>query len=248
MVLTGAIFAVFENFWILLFAAVIGIVSATGGDFGPFRSIEESILSQLTTPKTRADVLSWYVVLSAVGSTVGSEVSGRTIEYLQSLEGWTLRDAYHSLFWLYAVMGIVNAIMVMLLTKECEVDASSEIYSKVPQEESEDNSIELVGSTSQRPATSVPHNSRSKPSFRSRGLFQLMGNISQPTLRIVWKLWVLLAVDSLADGMVPYSLTNYYMEDKFSPRKSTLGDVTSVSYFLTAIGGIFAGPLARKIG
>jgi len=41
MVLSGIAFAVFEKFWILLFAAVIGVVSATGGDFGPFRAIEE---------------------------------------------------------------------------------------------------------------------------------------------------------------------------------------------------------------
>lgn len=41
MVLTGLCFAIFENFWILLFAAIVGVVSATGGDFGPFRSIEE---------------------------------------------------------------------------------------------------------------------------------------------------------------------------------------------------------------
>jgi predicted MFS family arabinose efflux permease len=41
MVLTGVVFAVFENFFILLMAAVVGVVSVTGGDFGPFRSIEE---------------------------------------------------------------------------------------------------------------------------------------------------------------------------------------------------------------
>lgn len=41
MVLSGVIFAVFENFWILLLAAVLGVISVTGGDFGPFRSIEE---------------------------------------------------------------------------------------------------------------------------------------------------------------------------------------------------------------
>jgi MFS family permease len=57
MVLSGAAFAIFENFWVLLFAAVVGVVSATGGDFGPFRAIEESVLSQLTGPETRADVL-----------------------------------------------------------------------------------------------------------------------------------------------------------------------------------------------
>lgn len=41
MVLSGVIFAVFENFWILLLAAIVGVISVTGGDFGPFRSIEE---------------------------------------------------------------------------------------------------------------------------------------------------------------------------------------------------------------
>lgn len=30
MVLSGAVFAIFENFWILLFAAVLGVISATG--------------------------------------------------------------------------------------------------------------------------------------------------------------------------------------------------------------------------
>jgi MFS family permease len=45
MVCSGVIFAVFENFWILLFAAVVGVISTMGGDFGPFRTIEESMLS-----------------------------------------------------------------------------------------------------------------------------------------------------------------------------------------------------------
>jgi len=41
MVLSGFSFAIFENFWILLMAAILGVISVTGGDFGPFRSIEE---------------------------------------------------------------------------------------------------------------------------------------------------------------------------------------------------------------
>lgn len=43
MIVSGSIFAIFESFWILLFAAVVGVISITGGDFGPFRSIEEYI-------------------------------------------------------------------------------------------------------------------------------------------------------------------------------------------------------------
>lgn len=41
MALSGVIFAIFESFWILLLAAIVGVLSVTGGDFGPFRSIEE---------------------------------------------------------------------------------------------------------------------------------------------------------------------------------------------------------------
>lgn len=265
MVLTGCIFAYFENFWILLFAAVIGVVSATGGDFGPFRSIEEqvachqvvgcanirrSILSQITTPSSRADVLAWYVTLSALGSTAGSEASGRIIEALQRLDGWTLADAYHSLFWVYAIFGFLNAGLVLLLSKTCESDTHQEKYAEVPQDESEDNSIELVESPARQVPTTPDTVTLLVPPKKSRfsWLSGWMGNISTPTLSVMWKLWALLAVDSLSDGMVPYSLTNYYMDDKFHPSKAALGDVTSISYFLSAVGGVFAGPLARKIG
>jgi predicted MFS family arabinose efflux permease len=44
MVFSGVIFALFENFWILLLAAIVGVISVTGGDFGPFRSIEEWVV------------------------------------------------------------------------------------------------------------------------------------------------------------------------------------------------------------
>ena len=53
-----------------------------------------SVLSQLTTPETRADVLAWYVTTSTLGSSLGSEASGRIVHYLQSLEGWTPVDSY----------------------------------------------------------------------------------------------------------------------------------------------------------
>ncbi|SMY28868.1 unnamed protein product [Zymoseptoria tritici ST99CH_1A5] len=253
MVMTGIIFALFENFWILLLAAVIGVVSATGGDFGPFRTIEESMLSQLTTPTTRSDVLAWYVTISAFGSSIGSEMSGRIIEYLRSRD-MTLKAAYHSLFWIYAVMGLVNAGLVLLLTKDCEADSNlaADNYDQVPQDDEHtdhDSELDTRPDRGQQMPLGEPVGSKLAPAASPRAwVARWMGPISTPTLKVVYKLWILLAIDSLADGMVPYSLTNYYIDGKFHPSKSTLGDVTSVAYFLTAIGGIFAGPMARKIG
>ncbi|KIX05682.1 uncharacterized protein Z518_03654 [Rhinocladiella mackenziei CBS 650.93] len=252
MILSGAIFAIFENFWVLLLAAILGVISVTGGDFGPFRSIEESVLSQLTTPSTRADVLAWYVTTSTIGSSIGSEVSGRIVHFFRNRDGWTPVDAYHILFWIYTAMGVVNAILVLTLTEACEMQNTEEKYSQLPQDEEED--VEAL----ERERHDIPENEAIpppspprtfKPKTWTKAWFtRWFARISAPTRSIMYKLWFLLAVDSLADGMVPYSLTNYYMDNKFHPAKSTLGDVTSVSYFLGAIGAVFAGPLARKIG
>lgn len=38
MILAGITFALSENYWVLLPAAVVGVLSATGGDTGPFRA------------------------------------------------------------------------------------------------------------------------------------------------------------------------------------------------------------------
>ncbi|KIW88868.1 uncharacterized protein Z519_10352 [Cladophialophora bantiana CBS 173.52] len=279
MILSGCVFAVFENFWILLGAAILGVISVTGGDFGPFRSIEESVLSQLTTPSNRADVLAWYVTTSTLGSSIGSETSGRIIHFLQARPGWTEVEAYHALFWIYAVMGIVNVLLVVLLTEACELKPDGkgdEVYASVPQEDRDEesehdvehsrpngigvNDIEAATratSSSTTPALQYQSHSHSHPptpsserwtSRTKSWLSSVFAEISKPTRRTMYKLWFLLAIDSLADGMVPYSLTNYYMDIKFHPTKSTLGDVTSLSYFLGAVGAVFAGPLARKIG
>ncbi|TGJ81613.1 hypothetical protein E0Z10_g7148 [Xylaria hypoxylon] len=264
MITSGVIFALFENFWILLLGAVVGVISITGGDFGPFRSIEEyvspnneakrikfsqdarSVLSQLTTPATRSDVLAWHVSTPLIGSSIGSEVSGRVLHWLQSKDGWSDVDSYHALFWIYAGMGFVNFGLVLLLTDACELQQPDSSYSEIPQGEYE------IGESEESSNAPEPIDASAEKSNRLVKAWtwfsNQLGQISRPTRSIMYKLWVLLAVDSLADGMVPYSLTNYYLDVTFHPLKSTLGDVTSASYFLGALGATLAGPLAKKIG
>ncbi|KAI9730476.1 MAG: hypothetical protein M1818_008171 [Claussenomyces sp. TS43310] len=245
MVLSGAVFAVFENFWVLLVAAVAGVISATASDAGPFRVIEESTISHLTTPKTRSDVLSWYVAASSLGSAAGTEFSGRAVDFLH-LNGRTLTDAYHAIFWLYVVMGITSMILILLMSDKCEVaetppeTEASEMLLDERQQRAEDAAEDDEDNQGLSP-TAVH-----KPEIPQKK--SLFAGISSATRSIMYKLWFLLSVDSLADGMVSYSLTNYYMERKFHLSKSTLGDITSISYFLSFSSTVFAGPLARHLG
>ncbi|RFU23714.1 hypothetical protein B7463_g12626, partial [Scytalidium lignicola] len=241
MVLSGLVFVWFENFWILLFAAVIGVISATGSDFGPFRAIEESTLSHITSTKTRADVLAWYVTTASLGSAIGTEISGRAVDFLQRVDGWTLIDAYHAIFWLYIFAGSLNMFCILFLSRYCEVemvpkpDASEGLLDE-SRRKSEDEISE------ERNADSV---TLQEPQQPKKSLF---AQISRETRFVMYKLWFLLIIDSLADGMTSYSLTNYYIDQKFHLPKSTLGDITSVSYFLSSCSTIFAGPLVRHIG
>ncbi|KAK0128988.1 hypothetical protein ONS95_000930 [Cadophora gregata] len=239
MIFSGAMFALFENYWILLFAAVVGVVSATGGDFGPFRAIEESILSGLTGPNTRADVLSWYVTVATLGQSMGTESGGRVVHYIQHLDGWTLIDAYHAVFWVYSGVGLLNLMFMALLSDKCEIRKVEETM----EEEAgillnDDASLEMdeVGSQG------LEQQSQNVQTQR------LFSEISPETRSAMYKLWLLLIIDSLADGMTPYTLTTYYMDQKFHVKKSTLGDVVSISYFLSFISTIFASPLCRHLG
>ncbi|KAF9736239.1 hypothetical protein PMIN04_004897 [Paraphaeosphaeria minitans] len=256
MVLSGTAFAVSENFWVLLGAAVVGVISVTGGDAGPFRAVEESTLSGLTDERTRADVLTWYVTATTMAGAVGSEVAGRLVSWVEKSSG-DVKKAYHILFWMYAAFGVVGCVLCLGLSKRCEAagEKSNEMQERGRgvsrghgEEEEEEVLLEAMtpttdghahSSESQRPTIRVATTAK-KASYFSQ--------ISKQTRSIMYKLWALLAIDSLADGMTPYSLMNYYVDQKFHLSKATLGDITSASMFLCAVSSIFAGPLSKHIG
>ncbi|KAG9246843.1 major facilitator superfamily domain-containing protein [Calycina marina] len=233
MMFSGAMFSVFENYWVLLLGAVIGILSATGGDIGPFRAIEESTLSQLTTPKTRSDVLSWYVTTASIGSALGTEFCGRMVDWISTRDGWSIIDAYHKMFYVYVAGGLINIICTISLSEKCEAQK------QVVETEALEMLLDENGARREDDDGLIPN---PKPRLH------LFGEISSETRWIMYRLWFLLSVDSLADGMVGHSLTNYYFDKKFHMAKSTLGDVVSISYILSSVSTIFAAPLAHHIG
>lgn len=64
MTLSSVVFATTSNYWILSLAAIVGVISPSGNEIGPFRAIEESALAQLSDPKTRTDIFAFYVFLA----------------------------------------------------------------------------------------------------------------------------------------------------------------------------------------
>jgi MFS family permease len=247
---SGVVFALSESFWILLIAAVFGIISVTGADCGPFRAVEESILSGLTDEKTRSDVLSWYVTATTMAGAIGAEVAGRTVQALEKRTE-NITKAFHALFWAYAAFGVISSILSLGLSERCEAAGERKAEMAERGRGTRDGEEEEVLLEAMTPSTT---DGFEEPGERTRKVTEApkkpsyFSQISQSTRSIMYKLWILLAIDSLADGMTPYSLMNYYVDQKFHLSKATLGDITSASQFLCAVSAVFAGPLAKHIG
>jgi MFS family permease len=256
MVFSGISFALFENYWVLLFAAVVGVISATGSEIGPFRAVEESTISHLTTTATRSDVLAWYVTTATFGSSVGSELCGRLVEHLAGLDGWVLKDAYHAVFWVYTAAGLANMGLLMLLSRRCEADsggAQDPAYGPLLSDsESEDEDDFVGGIAPESPLELRDSKPKLPPPQKPRAAAGVLGGffskISPESRSIMLRLSALFAVDSLGGGMAPWSFVNYYVERKHAVPTSALGDVSSAAYLLGAASTLFAAPLSRRIG
>lgn len=57
MAVSGAVFATSSSYTALLASAIVGVISPSGNEIGPFRAVEESTLAHLISEDKRADVL-----------------------------------------------------------------------------------------------------------------------------------------------------------------------------------------------
>src|SRR5665647_42711 len=56
----GLVFFLTDNIVLLMVAAIIGVISPSGNEIGPFLSVEQAGLSQLVSDKKRTQVFAWY--------------------------------------------------------------------------------------------------------------------------------------------------------------------------------------------
>lgn len=260
MTVSGIVFAWSGNYWVLLLAAIFGVISPSGNEIGPFRAVEESTLAHLTAAEGRSDVFAWYVVLGTIGTSVGMGSCGWIIERLKS-KGWEERDAYRVTFCMYAGIGVLKGLLTLVLSSRCEAEQEpGREYQPVQQQDQDDEqNVELLrrgGSEddnddgdrdpSQKPLPPPPPppSPPPKPAAKKNAFSQL----SSKTRGTLLKLCLLFSIDSLASGMVPYSLINFYLDTKFHLPKSTLGSIVSATWFISSISNIFSSAISKRIG
>ncbi|KAF2736852.1 para-aminobenzoate synthase [Polyplosphaeria fusca] len=240
MAVSGAVFATTSNYVALLMAAIIGVISPSGNEIGPFRAIEESMLAHLVPGDKRADVFTWYVVMAVLGTSTGLVVGGFSVDLLASRKGWDDVDAYRTIFWIYTAVGCTKAILTLFLGQKCEIERKEATNDEAPGQMDESEPL-LNGHNS-------THADDPAPAENTRRRFNPFSSISKPSRTILIKLCSLFVFDSLGSGMVPFSLINFYMERKFDMPKGKLGGIMSATWFVSTIGNVFASSVARRLG
>lgn len=123
IVLAGVVFAITSNYWLLLLAAIIGVISPSGNEVGPFLSIEQASLSQTLPDEQRTGVFAWYNLIGSVATAVGALLGGGTVSLLHAL-GYAKLDCFRAVILAYALVGVVIALLFMLVSSKVEIDAA----------------------------------------------------------------------------------------------------------------------------
>jgi MFS family permease len=120
MSLAGVLFALTGNFWVLLLAATIGVISPSGKEVGPFLSIEQAALSHIVPANRRTDVFAWYNLVGSFATATGAFCGG-AVTQLAERAGATGPAIYRPAIVAYAALGGLLALAFLFLSPAVEV-------------------------------------------------------------------------------------------------------------------------------
>ncbi|HET7375621.1 MAG TPA: MFS transporter [Anaerolineae bacterium] len=123
MIFAGVLFALTQNFYLLLFAATIGVISPSGNEVGPFLSIEQASLTHIIPNEQRTSLFAWYNLVGSFATALGALAGGGLAQVLQD-RGTTALDSYRVIVIGYALIGGSLAWLFTFLSARIEVPPS----------------------------------------------------------------------------------------------------------------------------
>jgi predicted MFS family arabinose efflux permease len=125
MLFAGIVFVLTNNVVLLAVAAIIGVISPSGNEIGPFLSIELASLSQIILNKQRTRVFAWYSLVGSFATALGALCGGALAQAFQTV-GSTPLKSYRAIVIGYAAMGLVLALLFSRLSPAVEATAMTE--------------------------------------------------------------------------------------------------------------------------
>ncbi len=132
MVAAGVVFALTRNFFLLLLAATIGVISPSGNEVGPFLALEQAALSQIVPDERRTALFSGYTLAGSFATALGALCGGGLSQAL-GVTGLAPLGAYRVVIAGYAILGIALALLFTRLGAGVEAASAGQATSAAGQ-------------------------------------------------------------------------------------------------------------------
>ncbi|KAJ5469400.1 Major facilitator superfamily domaingeneral substrate transporter [Penicillium diatomitis] len=232
---SGVVFAMSGNYWVLLAAAVFGVISPSGNEIGPFRAVEESTLAHLSPKEKLPDIFAWYSLLGTAGTALGQLICGWLISSLQALHGWTFIPSCRVIFFVYAGVGLIKLVLTLALTHKVETEDKQRAREQRP-----------TGETQPLLADASP--AAQESSSPKNGKKSLFSSVEKDLWSLIIRLFILFGIDSFASGLASLSWMTYFFHRKFSLPEGELGTIFFVTSSISAASMLIASSIAKRIG
>jgi MFS family permease len=118
----GIVFILTKNPLLLMAAAIIGVISPSGNEIGPFLSVEQAGLAQLIPDRRRTQTFAWYNLSGSFATASGALAGGWLSQILQG-SGIPALESYRAVLMGYALGGVVLIFLFLGLSAAIEVPA-----------------------------------------------------------------------------------------------------------------------------
>jgi len=123
VVVAGAVFAATDWLPLLILAGIVGVISPTGNEVGPFLAVEQASLTEVVPGRRRTATFAWYNLVGYVATATGALGAGLLAQALTS-SGLAPLDAYRAVVIGYAVIGLLMAVVATRLGPSIEVSTT----------------------------------------------------------------------------------------------------------------------------
>jgi MFS family permease len=119
MVVAAAVFAWTDALPLLILAGVVGVISPTGNEVGPFLAVEQAALTEVVPGTRRTATFAWYNLVGYVATATGALAAGLLSQALID-SGRPALEAYRVIVIGYGLIGVAMAGLTLRIGPDVE--------------------------------------------------------------------------------------------------------------------------------
>jgi MFS family permease len=119
MVVAAVVFASTDALPLLILAGVVGVISPTGNEVGPFLAVEQAALTEVVPGARRTATFAWYNLAGYVATATGALAAGLLSQVLID-SGRPAVEAYRVIVLGYGLLGVLMAGLTLRVGPDVE--------------------------------------------------------------------------------------------------------------------------------